>query len=206
MMDALTREEIFLEGIANGEEPNLEPQTRREALLKRIAAAVGVTSWNDLKDKPFSEETEVITLVEEQTVPVSSGGAYAFSEINGVIGNLFLGDKCIVTCNGVTYETVAEEVSDDWGGNVLRLSGFGHSIEYADGVTYISGNWGSGWGCVTRESFTLKVEKVATTIHTLDKKFLPKSAAVADAAGETPTAEEFNALLAALRDAGYLEA
>lgn len=35
---------------------------------------------------------------------------------------------------------------------------------------------------------------------------LPKSAAVADAAGDTPTAEEFNALLAALRSAGLMAA
>lgn len=34
--------------------------------------------------------------------------------------------------------------------------------------------------------------------------YLPKATAVADAAGETPTAAEFNALLATLRTAGYL--
>lgn len=206
MMDALTREEIFLEGIANGEEPNLEPQTRREALLKRIAAAGGVTSWNNLKDKPFYEETETKTLVEEQTVPPDGSGAYSFTTINGIIGDLFLGDECIVTYNGVAYDVVVEEGTDDWDSTVLVLRGFGKYIWYADGDTYQSSNFGSGWACRTAETFTLKVEKVATTIHTLDKKFLPKSAAVADAAGETPTAEEFNALLAALRDAGYLEA
>lgn len=39
---------------------------------------------------------------------------------------------------------------------------------------------------------------------TIDPKYLPKAVAVADAAGDTPTAAEFNALLTALRNAGYL--
>jgi uncharacterized protein YutD len=42
-------------------------------------------------------------------------------------------------------------------------------------------------------------------IHTLDGAYLPKATAVADAAGETVTGAEFNALLTALREAGYLE-
>ena len=39
----------------------------------------------------------------------------------------------------------------------------------------------------------------------LNPKHLPKAPTVADAAGETVTAAEFNALLTALRNAGYLE-
>lgn len=41
-------------------------------------------------------------------------------------------------------------------------------------------------------------------IHKIDKKFLPTAAAIADATGETVSADEFNALLTALRAAGYL--
>ena len=53
----------------------------------------------------------------------------------------------------------------------------------------------------------------STTYHPLDEAFIPDTIArsasshglkVADAAGEAPTAAEFNALLAALREAGYL--
>ena len=39
----------------------------------------------------------------------------------------------------------------------------------------------------------------------LNNTYLPKAAAVSNATGETPTSEEFNALLAALREAGYLD-
>jgi hypothetical protein len=42
------------------------------------------------------------------------------------------------------------------------------------------------------------------TKEVLKKEVLPKATAVANAAGSTPTAAEYNALLTALRDAGYL--
>lgn len=48
------------------------------------------------------------------------------------------------------------------------------------------------------------VEAVFSEKKTIDPKFLPTADAVADAAGDTPTAAEFNALLASLRAAGYL--
>lgn len=51
---------------------------------------------------------------------------------------------------------------------------------------------------------TLPVSLYAADPVTIDPKFLPAAEAVANAAGDTPTAAEFNALLASLRAAGYL--
>ena len=51
----------------------------------------------------------------------------------------------------------------------------------------------------------LKLYIKHTVINTMDKKFLPAANAVVDAAGETPTAAEFNALLTSLREAGLLK-
>ena len=52
----------------------------------------------------------------------------------------------------------------------------------------------------THNVFLRKKQK----INQIPKKYLPAAVAVSDAAGETPTAAEFNALLASLRAAGYL--
>lgn len=42
-------------------------------------------------------------------------------------------------------------------------------------------------------------------VYPIDSEYLPAAEPVADAAGTTVTAAEFNALLASLRNAGYLK-
>lgn len=69
----------------------------------------GVSSWNDLKDKPFDERGSF--LVEETTieVPEDEYGVYAV----GVISvELKVGETYKVTWDGVEYECACEEVDD----------------------------------------------------------------------------------------------
>lgn len=60
-MDLNEREKMFLNAAATGETTDLKPITRVERFLYQIAQNIGsgggggVSSWNDLKDKPFGE-------------------------------------------------------------------------------------------------------------------------------------------------------
>lgn len=53
-------------------------------------------------------------------------------------------------------------------------------------------------------TYTFSATKPGTVTYPMDSKYLPAAEAVADAAGDTVTGEEFNALLASLCNAGYL--
>lgn len=54
------------------------------------------------------------------------------------------------------------------------------------------------------QTYTLRATRRETVTYPMDSKYLPAAEAVADAAGDTVTGEELNALLASLRNAGYL--
>lgn len=61
-MKPKNRKEIFLNALAKGQPVGIEPLTRDEKYLAQQAereskGAGGVTSWNDLPDRPFGEET-----------------------------------------------------------------------------------------------------------------------------------------------------
>lgn len=64
---------------------------------------------------------------------------------------------------------------------------------------YFTHTAGGGLGAYTKSLTWGNV-----VVHPMDAKFLPKLSPIPDATGETVTAAEFNALLAALRNAGYL--
>lgn len=77
MNKPISRHEMFMSAIANGCECTLEPVTREEQLLaahaKREASGGGtggggVTSWNDLEDKPFYANKEFVEVVPLQSV------------------------------------------------------------------------------------------------------------------------------------------
>lgn len=74
---------------------------------------------------------------------------------------------------------------------------------YSDGDVLLSNGSMSGMRIrsVTIPGFTGFTEPV---IKPIDKKYLPKAAAVKDSENATVTADEFNALLNTLRNAGYL--
>lgn len=94
--------------------------------------------------------------------------------------------------------------------------------EYGDESYFYIGNFQDGapqypfcfWGYILHN---YAIVNAAEGIHTvsfyatkeivrpIESKYLPKAGAVADADGETVTAAEFNALLSALRAAGYIE-
>lgn len=77
--------------------------------------------------------------------------------------------------------------------------------EGANRVTLVMDSYQSAF-TARYNTYTITVYTIEdkSTVYPMDSKYLPAAEAVADAAGDTVTGEEFNALLASLRNAGYL--
>lgn len=197
-MKPLTRKEYFMQAIAKGEKPAMPPLTREEALLAEQAKQKGKgVSWNDLEDKPFGKTETIIELIPEQTVTFSDGVANVFPEDVSLVNELEVGDEVVLICDGVETKGY--------------LSQHGSGLPWFNENTYFSvlcnktQNVFTLYQKRTLNAATIQMYKIANEYRTLDPTYLPKAAVVADAAGDTPTAAEFNALLASLRAAGYLE-
>jgi hypothetical protein len=152
-------------------------------------------SWNNLTDRPFYEEYPIIfqetcTLTYQED-PVSYEYYYFCHTEGPSVGN---GKEFIVTVNGVSKKST----SIQWSLPIIGGS-------YSNGTIKIfptEAHEELGYPDITIDFMLQDVE--GSSVVPLDAKYLPKASAVADATGETPTAAEFNALLTALRDAGYL--
>ena len=106
-LEPITRQEKIIAG------QDLTPITRMEKFLKQYGGGSGgVTSWNDLTDKPFGETTTVKEVLAEYQPPFSPGsGDDAFGTF--YIMNPFEivpGEKYIVSWNGVEYLSTAAEI------------------------------------------------------------------------------------------------
>ena len=108
-MKHMTRKEIFMAALAKGEEAPIKPLTREEQLLaahaKREASGGGtggggVTSWNNLDDKPFGEELASVAIFDGDIAmqyPVGEEGDSAY----------FFDSKLNLT-NGEEYRVVMD--------------------------------------------------------------------------------------------------
>jgi hypothetical protein len=166
-----------------------------ERFIPDSIARINDISWNDLTDKPFYEEYLILhqgtyTLTCQEN-PVNYELEYGCT-IGSI--NLDYNKEYIVTINGVSQKSVYMQGTLAFKGGSyspgsLRVRPSEEQIEL-------------GYPDITIDFMVQDPENVTTV--PLDVKYLPKAVAVANAAGETPTATEFNALLTALRNAGYL--
>ena len=139
-------------------------------------------SWNDLTDKPFGERVLYI----QQPITVTSGGLY-----NGA--SPAVGQTCFVSIDGVEYE-ITRRADAEWGNAYIQdttKENTGEPIYFRYGSYYFADGEKHTIAFYTKEAYAI------------DATYLPKAAAVADVT-DAPTAENFNALLASLRAAGYL--
>lgn len=170
----------------------------------------GVFSWNDLTDKPFYEAFEEATLIDEPAVEskYDEGGDFYYANVKNIAktkpsegtvchvtyslyGEVYEEDCVVDKSNEISFgANVAEE--NNWGGEYrLELSGYSNELLTTPG--------GSGADVVD----SIKVTCTANVLKTIDSKFLPKGNFYGNLT-EAPTAENFNTLLTALREAGYL--
>lgn len=174
-----------------------------------------ITDWNELTNTPFEKEVTRITLTYDGVIDgrdyadVLTGSSFGYKFYK--VSDEHLPDNIVV--KGIThtqtngtpslleYEpvygdgVVSYTVLLDVRSTTFTLLDNSYTVP-SEGI-YFWGEAGVGNGYCS--SFTYEVKN-----ETLKPDYLPKAAAVADAVGETVTAAEFNALLAALRDIGYL--
>lgn len=161
-------------------------------------------SWNNLEDKPFGETIEKHYLLEETEITTN---LTELSYPKGFKPNGFKeNDAVIIKVGDTIYESALKykESSTMPGDYDIYVGNLQHEdcpvcvhLYYDVGNTIISVDEN------VPLPTTISVYVSKDGIKTLDPKYLPKPV-VADATGETVTGAEFNALLAALRSAGYL--
>lgn len=171
----------------------------------------GVTSWNDLTDKPFYEEE--VCLVEKQVVDVSEkmpGDGYGVTIQTPVDLYEYVNKNVTFIFDGKEYPCPVQGTVNNYRiGNtkLYKIVGGAPSSAIQDGddtgepfcmFSYTGTIW---LYCYNKGIHTIEIK--VKVPKTLDSKFLPKAEGVADLT-EAPTAENFNALLASLRAAGYL--
>lgn len=211
-MKPVTRREIFENAVAEGKDPGIKPLTREEAILAKHAkreasgGSGGVTSWNDIPDRPFGERIFTLNYVASGYTPNTELYPLVSSEPFGGEGTV---EKYRILEGDITQEEwdMCKVITDEHGieytctTSGTAVKGFKNedfetiSLELVDGSICIR----AAYGYTCNKSFTASFG----TVKTIDPKYLPKAAAVADVT-EAPTAEQFNALLASLREAGYL--
>lgn len=96
-LNAITRKEKFLAKAAGQDVETPEPITREEMFLSKIAGGGGASSWNDLKDKPFGEETVSIgdTMTFPEETPINPSDVFVkFADVDGfVIGARYVSES-----------------------------------------------------------------------------------------------------------------
>lgn len=159
-------------------------------------------NWNDLSDKPFGEMivfTEVITETECASL-ITNKPYFRFNT----------GDAYRVTYNGTSYDVVGQQ----YPGQARCYLGDLNLITYPFCIVYDMIDAVTTYRFTdTSSGVTASISKGEASVVALDEKYIPdtiarisdipKAAAVSDVIA-APTAEEFNALLTALRNAGLM--
>lgn len=144
----------------------------------------GVTSWNDLTDKPFYEEVSLETVVPEETYSgftyLSALGLYGKSQMNWF--SLQEGEKYIVRWHGEEWPVTALKIAQQGMeaivlGNEKLLSGESATPVEPFVVYQITANNYCAVCAFDQEaSHTFGLFKDDSVIKTLDAKFLPMEA------------------------------
>ena len=132
----------------------------------------GVSSWNDLTDKPFYEESGIVEILPELTAEVGEdSGVAMLPAAHIIVGNLYT-----VTYNGTAYECVANEADPLESGTMLPALGNMGGVDGGEPF-FIMVDESAGEGILFpldgATSVTLSIKGEGTTIHPLDAKFLP---------------------------------
>lgn len=118
----------------------------------------GVTSWDDLRDKPFYEETEIAELVSNLTTEAYDNGQFPPC-------NFIVGEKYNVIWNGESYNDLICYESDGY--RVIGGEGYPFYIDDDGGNSlYIEST-------TDETDFVVTIIGKRVTIKTIDEKFLP---------------------------------
>lgn len=149
----------------------------------------GVSSWNDLTDKPFGEETDKVEVFAEQTLEGfaldSQYNLFARS-VMPVEVSLTLGETYTVHWDGKSYDCIAQDGSVVSPGaialgNLSNFAGVGNGEPFALGVMFLrDGDEEFSALAIlvldptdTSTSHTLAISKDGVVVKLLDRKYLP---------------------------------
>lgn len=215
----------FFNGNAGGEciEINLNCYSEIDISINRQPANDG--SWDNLTNKPFGDEYSDTLYWWGDTEGLESVG-----DINQAlyrVYNDYMYYYSIIDCDGtVEYyengEWKTEDVTFEADSNdIIRLTPNNTTLTTNNSLVIVCNddcddlytkkgvyfakytNPESNEEVFRIEGLTINGYSSFRTINKIDPQYLPKASAVADVT-TAPTAEDFNALLAALREAGYL--
>ena len=120
----------------------------------------GASSWNDLTDKPFYEETKEVTLLENFTsADYEANSSYA-PYIDLRVG------MCTIVWNGRTFENVRVQM-DSYGGYVNITEDDWYLEMYAGGTNEVTYLYSSD------EQFTVSIYQTQHFVHEINQKYLP---------------------------------
>ena len=156
--------------------------------IKRIAKRNlgGVTSWNDLTDKPFYAETKVVEILPEQSISASGSGnnfySYMGFETNSIEDLYDKPGSVFVKINGVKYETaftMSERGRPVLGSFTGSFDDYPYVVEWTD-PTHADIGWSLDYG----ETITIAIYKEQEVVKKLDPKFVGGATAYVNANGE----------------------
>ena len=152
----------------------------KEELEKKIGeGGGGVSSWNDLTDKPFYEESSIVEILPETTLTTTDPGEFIIAENPPVIEG---GKTYVVGWNGTDYTCGSVDLAELSGGQVsgvmvgnMSLQGLADTGEpfciiSMDGVLVVQT---VGVDPLPTEA-TISIKGESTVVHKLDGKFLPE--------------------------------
>ena len=150
-------------------------------------AGGGVSSWNDLTDKPFYEETVTVEVLPETSFSLIHQDGCEQHHSEGLLG-LVVGKKYKVVYNGKEYEYTAVDLNG-MGVGFGNLAGIGAENNGEPfGVAEIPSY--NGWNLMDyngNTEATLSITTEDTIIHPIEGKYLPKETAKIIDVFELPT-------------------
>lgn len=154
-MNALTREELFLQAMATGDTSNLpEPQSRKEIYMKRIAEnGGGVKSWSDLGEE----------IVEHEELVILDYARFSLGETLVVPEQIIPGCTYRVSFDQISPKTVTAT------GTSITVDGVTISNSGEDSLYFLALMHNHTYVTIIREAYE------DTTITPLDEKYIPDS-------------------------------
>lgn len=137
---------------------------------KSEVGGTGVTSWNDLTDKPFGEEEGKIVAIPETAGTVVANLTrikYDASLLDWTRDHVYF-----IKWDGVEYECTCSENGDACMEYTFTLPD-GNTINFVDNGAIFTNNASTTGGLVVGDTHTYEVYTYGTVVKKLDEKYLP---------------------------------
>lgn len=189
---------IELEYLGRGATAQLVAEVKALLATKQDKGeSVGVSSWNDLTDKPFGEEyvTETVFTRDPLTgFEYNSVYSCYFCPIPLTPFILEDGETYRIVWDGTTYESTALTANVSGTtfvcvGNGIVIGGPNTGEPFAIGYNTANG-WMNFFALTAGESHTVGIYRDSTVVKTIDPKFLPESGSASNGLPAATTEDE----------------